>query len=112
MIKTGARTYCVMGEWDSYENMVAARPKILRCSTRSAIRWRTGKRLGVTDPVRARLCSKCTSLACSSAPVCRESDSRPFPALCRLHPGYCRAMLQEGRDWTSIERLIERLTRR
>ena len=26
LVKTGERTYCIVGEWDSYDSIVAARP--------------------------------------------------------------------------------------
>jgi hypothetical protein len=52
MIKTGDRTYCVMGEWDGYENMVAARPKMIAMlDTFRDTLEDLGSGLGVTDPV-------------------------------------------------------------
>jgi hypothetical protein len=52
MIKTGDRTYCVMGEWDSYQNMVAARPEMIAMlDTFRDTLEELGSGLGVTDPV-------------------------------------------------------------
>jgi hypothetical protein len=52
MIKTGDRTYCVMGEWDNYQNMVAARPKMIAMlDTFRDTLEDLGSGLGVTDPV-------------------------------------------------------------
>ena len=52
LIKTGDRSYCVMGEWDSYENMVAARPKMIAMlDTFRDTLEDLGSGLGVTDPV-------------------------------------------------------------
>jgi len=52
MIKTGDRTYCVMGEWDSYESMVAARPRMIAVlDTFRDTLEDLGGGLGVTDPV-------------------------------------------------------------
>jgi Antibiotic biosynthesis monooxygenase len=52
MIKTGDRTYCVMGEWDSYANMAAARPKMIAMlDTFRDTLEDLGNGLGVTDPV-------------------------------------------------------------
>jgi hypothetical protein len=52
MIKTGDRSYCAIGEWSTFENLVAARPKMIAmldtfCDTLEDM----GGRLGVTDPV-------------------------------------------------------------
>jgi heme-degrading monooxygenase HmoA len=30
MIKTGDRSYCIIGEWDSMDAIVAARPKMIK----------------------------------------------------------------------------------
>ena len=52
LIKTGDRTFCVMGEWDSYESMVAARPKMIAMlDTFRDTLEDLGSGLGVTDPV-------------------------------------------------------------
>jgi len=52
LIKTGDRTYCAIGEWDSYQSIVAARPKMI--ATLDSFRDMLedlGGGLGVTDPV-------------------------------------------------------------
>jgi hypothetical protein len=51
-IKTGDRTYCMIGEWDSMNSIVAARPQMIK----SLDKFRDlledlGGGLGVTDPV-------------------------------------------------------------
>ena len=52
LIKTGDRTYCVVGEWDSHESMVAARPKMTAMlDTFRDTLEDLGGGLGVTDPV-------------------------------------------------------------
>jgi hypothetical protein len=52
LIKTGDQTFCVMGEWDSYESMVAARPKMIAMlDTFRDTLEDLGSGLGVTDPV-------------------------------------------------------------
>jgi quinol monooxygenase YgiN len=52
LIKTGDRTYCVVGEWDSHESMVAARPKMIAMlDTFRDTLEDLGSGLGVTDPV-------------------------------------------------------------
>ena len=52
IIKTGDRAYCAIGEWDSYQSIVAARPKMI--ATLDSFRDMLedlGGGLGVTDPV-------------------------------------------------------------
>lgn len=52
MIKTGDRTYCAVGEWDSYQTIVAARPKMIAMlDTFRDTLEDLGGGLGVTDPV-------------------------------------------------------------
>lgn len=52
LIKTGERTYCLIGEWDSQDAIVAARPKMVGIldSMRGMLED-LGGGLGVTDPV-------------------------------------------------------------
>lgn len=52
MIKTGERSYCVIGEWDSMEALAAARPEMIKTldSFRDTLED-MGSDLGVTDPV-------------------------------------------------------------
>ncbi len=52
MVKTGERTYCVIGEWDNFQSLAAARPKMI--ATLDTFRDTLedlGGGLGVTDPV-------------------------------------------------------------
>ena len=52
MIKTGDRSYCVVGEWDSFENLAAARPHMIAMlDTFRDTLEDLGAGLGVTDPV-------------------------------------------------------------
>ena len=52
LIKTGDRTYCLVAEWDSQDNIAAARPKMIGMldGFRSMLED-LGGGLGVTDPV-------------------------------------------------------------
>jgi hypothetical protein len=52
LIKTGDRTYCLIGEWDSYDNIVTARPIMIAAldGFRDLLED-LGGGLGVTDPV-------------------------------------------------------------
>jgi Antibiotic biosynthesis monooxygenase len=51
-VKTGDRSYCLVGEWDSMESIVAARPNMIKSldSFRDMLED-LGGGLGVTDPV-------------------------------------------------------------
>ena len=52
MIKTGDRSYCIIGEWDSMQNLIAARPKMIaRLDMFRNMLEDLGGGLGVTDPV-------------------------------------------------------------
>lgn len=51
-IKTGDRDYCMIGEWDSMDAIVAARPKMIKSlDTFRDLLEDLGGGLGVTDPV-------------------------------------------------------------
>ncbi len=52
MIKTGERSYCIVGEWESFERLAAARPQMIALldTFRDALED-LGGGLGVTDPV-------------------------------------------------------------
>jgi quinol monooxygenase YgiN len=52
MIKTGERTYCVIGEWNDMPSLAAARPQMIAVldSFRDTLED-LGGGLGVTDPV-------------------------------------------------------------
>jgi quinol monooxygenase YgiN len=52
LIKTGERSYCIIGEWDDMEHLAAARPNMI--ATLDTFRETLedlGGGLGVTDPV-------------------------------------------------------------
>ena len=52
LIKTGERTYCIIGEWDSMQSLTAARPKLIGLlDTFRHLLEDLGGGLGVTDPV-------------------------------------------------------------
>jgi hypothetical protein len=52
LVKTGNQTYCFVGEWDSFDNIVDARPGMIAMlnSFRDLLED-LGNGLGVTDPV-------------------------------------------------------------
>ncbi len=52
IVKTGDRSYCIIGEWDSFQSLAAARPKMI--ATLDTFRDTLedlGDGLGVTDAV-------------------------------------------------------------
>ena len=52
LIKTGDRTYCFIGEWDSMNSIVAARPQMIaQLDKVRPLLEDLGGGLGVTDPV-------------------------------------------------------------
>lgn len=52
LVKTGERTFCMIGEWDSFASLAAARPKMIALlDTFRADLEDLGGGLGVTDPV-------------------------------------------------------------
>lgn len=52
LVKTGERTYCFVAEWDSFESIVAARPKMVASlDGMRPLLEDLGGNLGVTDPV-------------------------------------------------------------
>jgi hypothetical protein len=52
LVKTGDRTFCLIGEWDSFDDIVAARPQMVGIlDTFRADLEDLGGGLGVTDPV-------------------------------------------------------------
>ena len=52
LVKTGERTYCMVGEWDSFGSLAAARPQMIGLlDTFRADLEDLGSGLGVTDPV-------------------------------------------------------------
>jgi hypothetical protein len=52
IIKTGERTYCVIGEWDSFDSLAKARPVMIAQLDRMRDMLEDlGGGLGVTDPV-------------------------------------------------------------
>ena len=52
MIKTGERSYCLIGKWKSFDDIVAARPEMIAIldGVRPLLED-LGNGLGVTDPV-------------------------------------------------------------
>jgi hypothetical protein len=52
LVKTGEHTYCMVGEWDSFDSLAAARPQMIGIlDTLRADLEDLGNGLGVTDPV-------------------------------------------------------------
>ena len=52
VVKTGERTYCIIGEWDKFDSIVKSRPEMIKSldGMRDLLED-LGHGLGVTDPV-------------------------------------------------------------
>lgn len=72
LIKTGERTYCMVGEWDSMDRLAAARPKMIAVldTFRDALED-LGDGLGVTDPVSGEALVELASQRSSRQPELR-----------------------------------------
>jgi len=82
MIKTGDRTYCLVGEWRSFQSIVAARPTmiVMLDSTREMLED-LGGGLGVTDPVSGEVVLRLkTATPKKSAAVKRRTKVSKAPA--------------------------------
>ncbi|MET0438335.1 MAG: DUF718 domain-containing protein [Devosia sp.] len=52
LIKTGDRTFCIVGEWDAFDSIVKARPQMIKSlDGMRPMLEDLGGDLGVTDPV-------------------------------------------------------------
>jgi hypothetical protein len=59
LVKTGERSYCIVGEWSSQQRMVEARPKMIAIlDTFRDDLEDLGAGLGVTDPVSGEVVVK------------------------------------------------------
>jgi hypothetical protein len=59
LVKTGERSYCIVGEWTSHQRMVDARPKMIAIlDTFRDDLEDLGAGLGVTDPVSGEVVIK------------------------------------------------------
>jgi hypothetical protein len=52
LIKTGERAYCFVGHWQSFDDIVAARPQMIAMLDNArALLEDLGNGLGITDPI-------------------------------------------------------------
>src|SRR5262249_39561285 len=59
LVKTGDRSYCIVGEWDNFQSIVAARPKMIAIlDTMRETLEDLGGGLGVTDPASGEVVSE------------------------------------------------------
>ena len=79
LVKTGDQTYCFVGEWDSFNNIVAARPGMIGLldSFRDMLED-LGNGLGVTDPISGQtvLQLKTRAAAKSAKPKAKKKAKR------------------------------------
>lgn len=79
LVKTGDQTYCFVGEWDSFDNIVDARPDMIGLldSFRDLLED-LGNGLGVTDPISGEtvLQLKTRAAAKSAKPKAKKKARR------------------------------------
>lgn len=51
LVRTGDDTFCLVGQWKTFQNIVNARPEMIRMLEERAMLEDLGGGLGVTDPV-------------------------------------------------------------
>jgi len=62
LVKTGDRSYAIVGEWDSFDSLAAARPRMIALlDTFRADLEDLGNGLGVTDPVSGNVVHEMTA---------------------------------------------------
>ncbi len=56
LVKTGDRAFCLIAEWDSFDSIVAARPRMIQLLDSFRVELEDlGNGLGVTDPVSGKV---------------------------------------------------------
>src|SRR6266568_7167158 len=84
LIKTGERSYCIVGEWTSHQRMVDARPKMIAIlDTFRDDLEDLGAGLGVTDPVSGEVVVKLAA----SKPATTKQRSKTKTAKRKKRPG-------------------------
>jgi len=80
LVKTGDQTFCFIGEWPTFENIVNARPKMIAMldGFRDMLE-ELGSGLGVTDPVSGQAVAKLAAPkpAKKKAPARRKAKRAP-----------------------------------
>src|SRR5437773_4502565 len=82
LIKTGDSSYCVVGEWDSFDNIVAARPRMISLLDTFRDCLEDLGALGVTDPVSGETVFEKNM----AAPKARRAGARKAPAKRKAAP--------------------------
>ena len=74
LVRTGEQTFCIIGEWASYQKLAEARPQMIGLlDTFRASLEDLGNGLGVTDPVSGEVVLK---LAASKPAKTKEKGSK------------------------------------
>ena len=84
LIKTGERTYCIVGEWGAMDDIVKARPQMIASLDKMrGLLEDLGGGLGVTDPVSGRSGTRTTSSRRLTAVLLvRTAENRqPVPSI-------------------------------
>jgi hypothetical protein len=77
LIKTGDRTFCALGEWDSFDHIVAARPTMIGyLGGMREMLEDLGGELGVTDPVSGESVVEMSAASRKAAPRRRKAAGK------------------------------------
>ena len=77
LIRTGDRTFCLVGEWRSFKSIEAARPQMIEMldQVREMLE-ELGGELGVTDPVSGEAVAKLVAKPARKSPAAKSSATR------------------------------------
>jgi hypothetical protein len=78
LVRTGDQTFCLVGEWRSFQRLVAARPEMI--GLLDALRDMLedlGGGLGVTDPVSGEVVAKLAAPKAAKKRIVRRVPRRP-----------------------------------
>jgi hypothetical protein len=101
LVKTGTCAYCFVGEWDNFDNIVAARPQMIALldNFRDALEEVTPD-LGVTDPVSGEVVVQLKSAAprkAAARPKAKPARGKAKAAPKKKKPARKAAAKKRGR---------------
>ncbi len=82
LFKTGDRTYCIIGEWESFDRLASARPQMIGLLDRFRQHLEDlGGGLGVTDPISGpAVIDKMAKQKRAAKPKAKKAAKRAKPA--------------------------------
>lgn len=80
LIKTGDRTFCLVGEWRTFQNIANARPQMIALLDEfRAMLEDLGGGLGVTDPVSGQVVAKLAAPKAAKKKAKKKAPARRKP---------------------------------